>query len=110
MIPNCATLVPTRRDPTPPHREHQRVTIWRGGDVDRSGGIATLLIYPSVMKRILYRPFRPDQNTGEMTYSCTFYWNNGAWSSVQFPDKVEMNRVINGVAAVLLRWPPAESI
>lgn len=110
MIPACAQFLPTRRDPRPPIREYDRVSIWKDGDVVSSGGLPRIFVYPSGMKRILYRPFRTDRETGDMTYSCTFYWNNGAWSSVQFPGKVEMSRFLDSTAAVLLRWPVAESI
>jgi len=100
-----------RRTYVPPSpRRFDKVTIWRKGNIVSSGGLARLYIYPSSMKRILVRPFGFDACTGKMRYSCSFYWESGAWSSVCFDGLDELTDVVTSVAAKLLRWPEVEQI
>lgn len=84
---------------------YPRVTVWLGGEAVASGDLPVLYLRPSSMARIMYRPFRRDGK-----YTATFYWADGAWSSVGFESAAEMNDVILGTAARLLRWPEPEAI
>ena len=91
------------RDP-PILAAYPQVTIWRKGEAVAFGDLVQVSIYPSRMSRIMYRHFR------EGRYSATFYWADGAWASVCFPDAAAMNDLLRGTAAGLLQWPEPEVI
>lgn len=91
------------RDP-PILAPYPQVTIWKRGEAVAFGDLVQVSIYPSRMNRIMYRHFR------EGRYSATFYWADGAWASVCFPSAADMNDLLRGTTAKLLRWPEPERL
>lgn len=100
------TLRPPAPEPEP--RVYPRVTIWKAGEQQAFGPLETLHVYPSPMYRILYRPFR--YRDSALSYSVTFYFEDGAWSSILFDSKDEMNDALHSTVAGMLKWPNPEAI
>ena len=94
--------------PEPETRVYPRVTIWKAGEQQACGPLETLHVYPSPMHRILYRPFR--HREGVLSYAVTFYYDDGAWSSILFDSKDEMNEALHSTVAGMLKWPNPEAI
>lgn len=104
------SVVDTFRPPAPEPEPHvyPRVTIWKAGEQQACGPLETLHVYPSPMYRILYRPFR--YRDSALSYSVTFYYEDGAWSSILFDGKIEMYEFLHSTVAGMLKWPNPEAI
>lgn len=70
-------------------REYPRVMIWKNSEMVASGGLEQISVYDWPMTRILYRPRR-----GKWTV--TYFWADGAWSSVCLEDEDEFRSWTNG--------------
>jgi hypothetical protein len=58
-------------------RVYPRAIIWRAGTAIESGGVEVLARHDVSCERVLARTWRG-------SVIATFYWRDGAWSSVEF--------------------------
>jgi hypothetical protein len=85
-----------------PPMKYPRVCIWRDGyAVVKSDSVTELMMYPHIVKRVLYRRFGGDR------FSMTIYWEGGAWSSVCVSPRMLLALLKTGVN---YGWPRPELI